>query len=267
MTSSHQGDFSLTWRNNLIVFSFLSDLIYLWSHNLFFKIWYERKYVFGSVNRYISIILIKRVWTFNINKSGSDKEIPFIRSKIRAMKLLITAVWQKSKWLSVDTTWYSDLGSQFLKFKNQVYALYHFHYIKANHLPIYMQTNDATQQRSIPSTVYQCRCKRTSHFVFQLLDVLQHRLQTLVSVCDLRVVLGHVVLSKLLRLHRHKDEWKEKLQFFSHLRQHQIQELFDDCPASVTSSLSRSSLSVGGIPGCFALSSSIKLWVAWSLCF
>ncbi len=34
----------------------------------------------------------------------------------------------------------------------------------------------------------------------------------------------------------------------------------------VTSSLSRSSLSVGGIPGCFALRSSIKLWVAWSLC-
>lgn len=69
-----------------------------------------------------------------------------------------------------------------------------------------MQTNDATLQRSIPSTVYQCRCKRTSHFVFQLLDVLQHRLQTLVSVCDLRVVLGHVVLSKLLRLHRYKDK-------------------------------------------------------------
>lgn len=39
-----------------------------------------------------------------------------------------------------------------------------------------------------------------SHFAFQLLDVLQHRLQTLMGVRDLRVVFGHVVLSQLLRL-------------------------------------------------------------------
>lgn len=44
----------------------------------------------------------------------------------------------------------------------------------------------------------------SSHFAFQLFDVLQHRLQTLMGVCYLRVVFGHVVLSQLLRLHGEK---------------------------------------------------------------
>lgn len=39
-----------------------------------------------------------------------------------------------------------------------------------------------------------------SHFAFQLSDVLEHWLQALIGVRYLGVVLGHVVLSQLLRL-------------------------------------------------------------------
>lgn len=43
-----------------------------------------------------------------------------------------------------------------------------------------------------------------SHLALQLFDVLQHRLQSLASVCHLRVVFGHIVLSQLLGLKRQK---------------------------------------------------------------
>lgn len=112
------------------------------------------------------------------------------------------------------------------------------------------------------------RKKEVPHFAFELFDVLKHRLQALVGVGHLGVVLGHVVLSELLSLQRHRGR---QAQSYSSKQawQEQLIEACDNLfPVfHITSSLSRSSLSVGGIPGCFAFSSSIKLWVAWSLYF
>ena len=109
-------------------------------------------------------------------------------------------------------------------------------------------------------TVLVCCVCCLRYFAFELFDVLKHGLQVLLCFRHLWVGFRHVVLPQLLCLRTH-----------TYTHTHYIHSLYrsghvNHLAASFTSSFSRSSRRVGGIPSCFALSSSIRLCVAWSLC-
>lgn len=81
---------------------------------------------------------------------------------------------------------------------------------------------------------------------------------------NLRIHLCHVMLLQLLSLGWKHMELEMVANWTNCLNKKYI--IFKPMIDYPTSSLRLSSLRVGGIPGCFAFRSSIRLWVAWSLC-